>query len=194
MPNAFDSANFPTREPDELVIGDRWMWKRTDLGGDYPPASYTLKYSLRLATGAATEIEITATASGSDFVVEVPSATTGTYTAGRYYWQLYITRNSDSQRVMLARGVVDVRTNEDASATDPRTHAKKVLDAIEAVIESRATKDQEEYAINGRSLKRTPLEDLIMLRNKYRAEVASEERADRIRRGLDGGGRVLVRF
>lgn len=194
MPNAFDSANFPTREPDELVIGDRWMWKRTDLGADYPPASYTLKYSLRLATSAATEIEITATASGADFVVEVPSATTAGYTAGRYYWQMYITRNSDAQRALLARGVVDVLTNEDASATDPRTHARKVLDAIEAVIENRASKDQEEYAINGRSLKRTPIPELLVLRGKYQAEVLAEERADRIRRGLDAGGRVLVRF
>ena len=193
MGNVFDSANFPTREPAELIVGDRWMWKRTDLGADYPPASYTLKYSLRLDT-AATEIEIAASASGTDFLVEVASVTTAGYTAGTYRWQAYITRTSDSQRVLIGSGTVKVVANRDASTADPRSHAKKVLDAIEAVIESRATKDQEEYAINGRSLKRTPIPDLIVLHNKYKADVAAEERAARIKNGLDGGGRILVRF
>lgn len=194
MPNAFDSANFPTREPAELVIGDRWMWKRTDLGGDYPPASYSLKYSLRLENGGTTEIEIAATASGTDFVVEVASVTTTGYTAGRYRWQAYITRTSDSQRITLNSGMVDVKSNRDASTADPRGHARKVLDAIEAVIESRASKDQEEYSINGRSLKRTPLAELLALRNQYKSEVLSEERAERIKNGLNGGGRILVRL
>ena len=193
MGNAFDNANFPTREPAELIIGDRWMWKRTDLGADYPPASYTLKYSLRLDT-AATEIEIAASASGTDFLVEVASVTTASYTAGTYRWQAYITRTSDSQRVLIGSGTVKVVANRDASTVDPRSHAKKVLDAIEAVIESRATKDQEEYAINGRSLKRTPIADLLVLRGRYKAEVLAEERAERIKNGLDGGGRILVRF
>ena len=38
---------------------------------------------------------------------------------------------------------------------DPRAHAEKVLEAIEAVIEKRATKDQESYTIKNRSLART---------------------------------------
>ncbi len=190
MSNLFDSANYPEKEPTELVIGDRWVWKRTDLGADYPPASYSLKYSLRLASSTATEIEITANESGSNYLFEVASATTAGYTAGRYYWQLYITRTSDSERLLLDRGVVDVLTNQDASATDPRTHARIVLDAIEAVIEGRASKDQEEYSIGSRSLKRTPIPDLMELRNKYRAEVAAEERAE----NGQGGRKLLMRF
>lgn len=174
MSNAFDSANYPTVEPQTLVVGDRWMWKRTDLGTDYPPASYSLKYSLRLDGSGATEIEITATGSGSDYLAEVASATTAGYTAGTYSWQAYITRTSDAQRVLIGSGSVEVVANRDASTTDPRTHARKVLDAIEAVIENRATVDQQEYTINGRSLKRMPIDDLIKLRKQYRAEVAAE--------------------
>ena len=44
--NAFDSDNFATVEPEVLTIGDRWVWKRTDLGTDYPPSSYALSYRL----------------------------------------------------------------------------------------------------------------------------------------------------
>lgn len=190
MGNAFDSANFPAREPAELVIGDRWMWKRTDLGNDYPPASYSLKYSLRAEGAGSTEIEITANESGSEYVIEVASATTAGYTADTYAWQAYITRTSDSQRVLVDSGAVKIVANRDASTADPRTHAKIVLEAIEAVIESRATKDQEEYAINGRSLRRTPLKDLLLLRNTYRAEVAAET----ARANGTGSKKVLFRF
>jgi hypothetical protein len=58
-----------------------------------------------------------------------------------------------------------------AEGHDPRKHAEKVLAAIESVIESRASKDQMAYTINGRSLSRTPLADLLQLRATYRKEV-----------------------
>ncbi len=193
MGNAFDSANYPQTEPTQLTIGDRWAWKRTDLGADYPPASYSLKYVLRRHdTGA--EIEITAGESGSDYLVEVPSATTAVHTAGRYVWQAYIIRSADSERVLIGTGTVELVANRDSSAADPRSHARKVLDAIEAVLENRATVDQQEYSIAGRSLKRMPIQELLVFRDRYKSEVASEERADRIARGLSGGGRVLVRL
>lgn len=193
MGNAFDSANYPTREPAQLTIGDRWLWKRTDLGADYPPASYALKYVLRLhSTGA--EIEITANESGADYLVEVASTATAPYTAGRYAWTAYIIRSSDNERLVVGTGTVEVIANRDVAATDPRSHARKVLDAIEAVIENRATVDQQEYTIAGRSLKRMLVTDLLVLRDRYRADVRAEELAERIKNGMGGGGRVLVRL
>ena len=36
MSNLFDRANYPTQEPDELVVGDRWVWRRDDLVSEYP--------------------------------------------------------------------------------------------------------------------------------------------------------------
>ena len=48
MSNFFDLDNFPTVEPEPLIIGDRWVWKRTDLGTGYPPSSYAITYNARL--------------------------------------------------------------------------------------------------------------------------------------------------
>lgn len=174
MSNLFDSANYPEKEPTELMVGDRWAWKRTDLGVDYPPASYGLSYSLRLEASVGTEIEISASESGSDYLVEVAASDTADYTAGRYRWQAYITRSSDSARVTVDTGFVTLKSNHALDGADPRSHARKVLDAIESVLEGRASKDQEEYSINNRSLKRTPIDQLLSLRDKYRAEVAAE--------------------
>lgn len=193
MGNAFDSANYPTREPERLTAGDRWLWKRTDLGADYPPATYSLKYALRKHETAA-EIEITANESGSDYLIEVASTATVNYSAGRYVWQAYIIRTSDSERLLIGTGTLEVLANRDTANTDPRSHARKTLDAIEAVIENRATVDQQEYSIAGRSLKRTEIADLLVLRDRYRADVRAEEQAEKIKQGMGGGGRILVRL
>ena len=91
--NAFDSGNFATVEPEVITIGDHWVWKRTDLGTDYPPSSYALSYSARLQGARSTAISITTSESGDDYLVEVASATLASYTAGTYSWSDYITRS-----------------------------------------------------------------------------------------------------
>jgi len=190
----FDSANYAETEPAKFIAGDRLAWKRTDLGTDYAPATYALQYSARLENGGTTEITIAAGESGSDYIVEVAAATTTAYTAGVYHWQAYIVRSSDSERITVDHGTWEVLANRDAATTDPRGHVKKVLDNIEAVLEKRSTKDQDNYSISGRSLGRTPIADLILLRDKYRGEYLREQRAERIRNGLGHGGIVKVRF
>lgn len=182
MSNAFDSTNYPSTEPDELVVGDRWMWKRTDLGADYPPTLYSLKYSLRkdVATPS-TEIEINATGSGTDYLIEIASATTAGYTSGRYRWQAYITRTSDSQRIKIASGVFVLKVNADADAsTDERSHARKCLDSIEAAIEAFASDTVQTYTITtgtgSRTVTKRNVTELLKLRDDYRANVNAEER------------------
>ena len=51
MANQFDRSNYPTQEPDELVIGDRWVWRRDDLVSDYPLASFALSYEFHEDSG-----------------------------------------------------------------------------------------------------------------------------------------------
>ena len=84
--------------------------------------------------------------------------------------------------------------NRDADTADPRSHAKITLDAVEAVIEGRATKDQENYSIAGRSACRTPVADLLSLRDYYRTEFLREQRVERRNKGIGTGARLLARF
>lgn len=192
MANAFDTV--PETEPAAIIAGDFTTWKRTDLGSDYPPASYTLTYKARLEGAGTTVVSITASTSGSDYLVELASATTAGYSAGVYHWQAYITRTSDSARVTLDSGTFTVEANRSTATTDPRSHAKIVLDAIEATIEGRASQDQMGYTIQGRTLQRTPLADLLLLRDRYRAEVRSEQDAERLNNGLPSRRKILTRF
>lgn len=196
--NLFDSANYPTTEPAQLVAGDRWAWKRTDLGVDYPPASYSLRYSARLEGATGAEIEIVATEVGADYIVEVPIAATGTYAPGRYRWQAYILRTSDGERVTVGTGIFEVVANRETSSADPRSHARKVLEAIEAVIEKRATIDQMNFTVTtgsgSRSLGRIPIPDLLVLRDRYRQEAANEDDIAKVAAGLDSSRNIGIRF
>jgi len=44
MANLFDASNYPSQEPETLVVGDRWVWQRPDLVTDYPTDQYALTY------------------------------------------------------------------------------------------------------------------------------------------------------
>jgi hypothetical protein len=82
---------------------------------------------------------------------------------------------------------------DQAANLDDRSHARKVLDAIEAVIENRATLDQQEYTIGSRHLKRMTVAELIEFRDKYRGESRRRRMLERMRNG-QGGNRLVVKL
>jgi hypothetical protein len=196
MANLFDRNNYPTQEPDTLVIGDRWTWRRPDLVADYPTADYSLTYEFHHddGGGGAHAFTITATETSDDYIVEVASATTANYNSLQYKWYAFITRTSDSERISVDDGytfLVDDYANTNA---DQRTHAKKVLDAIEALLENRASQDQMSYSIAGRSLSRMSIDDLLKFRDRYRAEYNKELQKARIKNKQNTGNTIKVRF
>lgn len=178
--NAF--TDIPESEPSRVVAGDFWTWKRTDLGTDYVNTAHTLSYVLRLE-GGTTDLTLTATNSGDDYLIEALSAATAAYGVGRWHWVAFITRTSDSQRVKIDEGVLIVDPDPANVDSDPRSHAQIVLAKIEAVIENRADKDVLSYSINGRSLSKFSVEDLLTLRRTYRKQVNAEKNLARRKAG-----------
>lgn len=176
MTNAFDSANYPTTEPTQLVAGDRWAWKRTDLNTDYANSAYTLKYALRLQGAGTTEIEIAASASGSEYIIEVGSSTTAAYIVGRYTYQTYITRNSDSERITIGSGQIQLIANRDQSTADPITNLRQRLENLETAILSLTTKTASAYSIAGRSYSYVDLPELIRMRDQTAGEINTKQR------------------
>jgi hypothetical protein len=171
----------PTREPSTLRAGDTWAWRRDDLTA-YPASAWSLRY--RFAT-AATSFELVATADGEAFTVTVAPAVTAEIDPGLYRWRAYVT--DGTARYTVAQGAAEVVPDLEAvpvgAGLDLRTHAQRVLAAIEAVIERRASRDQMSLTIAGRQLSRTPLKDLLMLRDQYRVEAQREADAERLGQG-----------
>lgn len=184
-----------SKEPTTIRIGDTLTWRRDDLQADYPASTWTLKYR---AKNNAAGFEITGTPDGDAFAITVTAATSTGYQPGRYEWVAWVENGAgavhtiDSGQWTL---LPNLRANSPENPLDTRTHPRIVLDAIEAVIEKRATKDQLAIAINGRSIQRIPLIDLYTFRQLYRQEVAIAEASERIAQGLPGNlGRIQARI
>jgi len=185
-------VTIPTNEPLEQRAGLTWQWTREDLD-DYPASTWTLKYWFKKTGSSGANFSITATADGDDFAVTVAAATTAAYTAGDYTWAAIVTAGSEAFEV--DKGTFKLLPRYDAAANvDDRSHARKMLDAIEATLQGKATKDQLAYTIGGRSLQRIPPLDLESWREKYRNEVAAEEADERIRNGLPNNSRLYARL
>lgn len=178
----------PTQVPIELIAGDTWAWER-DLS-DYPAPTWTAAWYFEKRDHS---FSVTAGVSGTKHTGAVDTATSGPIKPGRYRWFFVVT--SGATRSTIEFGWLEVLINPAAAgAVDHRTHARRVLDAIEAVIEGRASRDQESYSVGGRSLGRTPIPDLLVLRDRYRAEAAAEEQAEQLASGLKPRNRLLTRF
>jgi len=194
MENLFDSANAPTNEPAEIQSGDFTQWKRTDLGEVYANDSFTLKYSARLEASSAVEIEVTATASGDDYLVQLDSATTGSYVSGVYLWQAYIVRDSDSERVKVDEGYWEVIADRDTDTADPRSFEQKALDNIKALFEGRLTKDVSSFSIAGRQITKMDTEELTRLLEYFEARVALERSKLNAKMGKKNPFTIKARF
>lgn len=194
MANLFDASNAPTTEPDTVVVGDFIQWKRTDLGDAYPPASYTATYVARITGGGNTEVQVTGTASGSDYLFTVTSAQSTSFVAGLYHWQLEIVQNSSQNRIVVDRGFFTAIVDLDVNGSDPRTHAEIMLGKIESILQGKADADVSSYSVAGRSLTKLSFQELLDARDYYQREVNKEKVAEKIRKGQNTGATVKVRF
>ena len=163
--------DIPTTEPTTFTRGDTVKWTKSI--SDFPASVWLLTYELR---GPSSQT-IQATASGDDHAIVILASATTLWNAGTYFWKSNAFSGAMSERYTVASGEIIVTKSfvERDVKYDGRTHAKIVLDAIEATIEGRATRDQQAYTIAGRSLQLTPIADLLMLRTRYRAEVKAEQ-------------------
>lgn len=179
-------------EPVKIAAGDSLSWTRALT--DYPAGDgWTLHYALFNAIAA---YSFASTPDGDAHQVDVPSATTEAWAPGRYDYTAYVTHTDGTRRSLFA-GVLTITPNPAAGTPhDGRTHARKMLDAIEATIEGRASKhdlDLVRGQFGERAAERAP-EKLIEWRDKYRAEVDAEERAAAIARGERRPRNIKARF
>ena len=196
MSNAFDRTNYPTQEPDTIVVGDRLLWRRDDLANTYSPSSFSLTYEFHEDSGGggSHKFAITATEADDTYYVEVASATTASYADGDFIWNAFITRSSDAQRIRVDTGRTTVVKNLANTNADLRSHAKKVLDTIQAVLENRASVDQSSFSIAGRSLSRMSVDELLTFRDRYKVEYLQEIKEARIKNKQRSGNTIEVKF
>lgn len=130
-------------EPVSIIPGDTVKWTRT-LTDYSSSAGWALSYEL---LNAQHRYEIAATADGAVHRVVVSAQITQTYAPGSYDWRARVTNADEVYTVATGRLTV---APSFGAAGDVRSHARRTLEVIEAVLEGRATSATAEYEINGR--------------------------------------------
>jgi len=185
------AASLPTTTPARHVAGTSLEFTRAF--ADYPAPAWTLSYAL---VAAGHRITFTGADNGDGLhLINVAAASTAAWAAGRYEYQATV--SNGSERITVETGTIQIFPDFAAqtSGYDGRSHARKVLDAIEATLEGRATESHSEVQIgtpNGprRVIELSPTE-LLKFRNQYMAEVSREIA---MKSGKPAAGRMRVRF
>lgn len=194
MANLFDESNAPEGEPLKIVVGDFIQWKKTALAESYPPATHSAQYVARITAGGSSEIALPAIERAGYYLFTVPSTTSAAFEAGFYHWQLEVTETSSGNRIVVETGEFEAIADLDTNGSDPRSHAQIMLAKIESLLEGRADKDVASYAIQGRSISKMSISDLLQWRDYYRKEVIKQSRENAIARGRPTKTTVKVRF
>lgn len=186
------AAPTPTTEPTTLIAGDTAKWLKS-LPDYLASDGWTLSYTLINGTN---KIEFSATASGADYLVNVPAVTTAAWAAGQYSWRSKVSNLAGEAYTTsgINAGIITVQPAFSAATLDNRSHARKALANIEAYLENSNNLSASMYEIAGRRLQRFSIPDLLALRDKYKSEVAREDAAANAGRGLPDKRRVMVRF
>lgn len=185
------AANVPLIEPDTITAGDTVTFERAYV--DYSAGDgWVLTYVfVHQPTGVAQSFS--STADGDMFLITVPAATTASWPAGDYSGQGYVTLAG--QRFTVWTGRIKVKPNfAGGPVGDTRTAARMILDNVESVLAKRATQEVLEFTVEGTTLRKASVNDLLKLRDRYRVIVSNEEAEERARAGKATGRRILTSF
>lgn len=184
------SSTIPTIEPSEITRATTVQWKV--YFGDYPPSEYTLYYYF-IREGRRIAKPGTDNGDGYHLISFTPTEAEE-FRPGEYAWQAVAKAGDEAHLVRQGRIAVKESFEKATAGHDPRSHAKKMLDAIEAALESRASSTQLAYTLpNGYSISHASHDELARFRARYRSEYLAELRRERRRAGKSVGS-VKVRF
>ncbi len=134
----------------------------------YPAPDWGLALYLR----GPSSIDLDFSVTGLAHEVTVQAVDSAQWEPGRYWYSLRASK--DFEIIEIEAGDIQILPNlqDQSDGFDGRNHQERVLEAIEAVLERRSTLDQDRYRINNRELQRTPIPELLKLRDRYKTELS----------------------
>ena len=187
--NAGDSVNWS-----EVAFSDPVLGLITGSGG------WSLTFSFRGTQGAG-GLDLAGTAAGSGWSFGLTPAQSSALNTGSavvvWSWQAYATKGG--ARITAGTGVLRVRPNlaglSASAAFDGRSQAEQDLEAVRAELKARVSGGLTvEYSIGARSLKKEPVESLLLLEQRCLRIVRRERQAQAAANGLGNPRRFGVRF
>ena len=163
--------------PRSFIVGESIRWQYAS--ADYRVSDgYKLAYNFKGVDGG---FKVEGVVNGESYRFEITSADSTNLKAGRYWWQLVATQENimigSNLLHVIDSGEVEIKPNLSLlDSYDGRNHLEKVLDALEACLQGKASRDQMSYSIASRSLSRMNPDELLKWRNQYRAELITHKR------------------
>jgi hypothetical protein len=159
-----------------------------------PEDGWALKFRLvpRFPTGTA--ISITALADGGQWNVQAHAPITSAWLPGEYNWAAWVEKAQEKYTVET--GILTVLPDPRTASvgTDTRSATERAFDAVNAMLQGRATDGVQSYTINGRQLSRYSMADLLKLRDRLRVDLARERRAAGLQDHTGTARRIFVRI
>ena len=185
------AAKVLTRVPDKIDAGDSVNFTLTL--SDYP-ASSSWEVTLVLINSDSKK-EFTSAADGDAHKFELTPSDTQDIKPGEYYWKTYVADGTDRFKVGEGRlEIIADITNADIKSLDLRSHVKKVLDAINAKLEGKASEDELSLSIDGQSLSRFSHSQLLEFKSDYEEMYSAELSAERKQQGRSSRKTRKIRF
>ena len=163
------AAATPTTPPERLTQGDTHEWTRSL--PDYPADDgWTLTYYWVQPDGAP-EVTLAAVQDGSTagYRATIAAATAALFTElGTYLWREVVTKAAET--ITVGRGRLEI-LDPLTGSTDRRLWLEKMVAALEAKSEGRATAQQLSYSIDNRSLSLMSLTEVLDVRDRLLQEL-----------------------
>lgn len=183
------AATVAIKEPLEFRAGDSVLWVKSL--SDYPATGYSLTYYI---VGPTKPEPIVATQNGSDFSITLSTAYTTALQAGDYWIEGKVTGADGTFTIYAAAIRVLPNFSTIEAGHDGRTHARKMLDALESAQLADGGTRIVSYTIFGeRSVTNMTGEEWLKQHVYWKNLVLSEERQATIDLGNEGAGKVYIR-
>lgn len=175
-----------TAMPSSMVAGDSLTVEFGSASTDYPASQGWSAALVLVPEAGGTPLSIACTSGATSWIAQITPTQSAALAAGVYVYSLRASKSGERKTIL--KGSIDVLPDLVAN-TDQRSKYQRILDAIDAVLENRASSsDLRVQFEDGREIERVPHADLIKLREYYARKVASEKR------GRTGPKRILSRL
>lgn len=179
-----------TAMPASIIKGDTLNFTKSL--ADYPPGTWTLTYTL-VKDGNQVQVGASDNGDGTHLVNALPTTTTD-WSAGDYHYQGKVTDGTNTHTVDTGVLTVTPDFADHSTGLDARSDVKKLLDALNATLANKATKDQLSYSIAGRSISRMSLAEVLDARDRIKAEYERLQAEEKLAAGMGTGRKILTRF
>jgi len=176
--------------PNEIRIGTTTEWSFSH--PDYSPDTWNLTYNF-IADDGSKKVSIPGTADNGGWTIKIDPTTSREFTPGPWSYVALVTDGADVYQV--DSGTVTILPDPTASDVSAfQSHVKKVLDALEAALEGRASRTDLEYQIGNRKIKHMSPAQLYRLWKVYKMMYERERKAANLGEQIGPGAKVAVRF